>query len=218
MHDVEGLAAFTGLRDASAAELPLIGDRVQGLLALANGTAVVFDRRSPRLGDVAQVHRDGAHATAATGDLDHHLRRATHDRRADALAQGLGTLMHRQAGEHRRPRRLRAVRGVEQSVAPSHEQASMVLGMSGLLCKRAMSADARSWWRRISASADSRRARQALARSAPARRSNVTSALRSAESVASWSLDASSAARSAWRSAMGCGKRLPFTKCATYSP
>lgn len=27
-----------------------------------------------------------------------------------------------------------------------------------------------------------------------------------------------SAARSAWRSATGCGKRLPFTRRATYSP
>ena len=46
-HDVERLAALADLRDARAAEPPLIGDRTQGLPALAYGTAVILYRQSP---------------------------------------------------------------------------------------------------------------------------------------------------------------------------
>ncbi len=118
-HDVERLAAFADIRDARAAETPLIGDRAQGLLAFTYGTAVVFDRQSPCLGDVAQVGRNGTHATPTAGHLDHHLRHAALDRRADALTQGLGTLLHRQVGQRWSVRRLAAaVRGIEQPVEP----------------------------------------------------------------------------------------------------
>ena len=46
-HDVEGLAALADLRDASAAEPPLIGDVAQRFLAFAHNTAVVLDGQSP---------------------------------------------------------------------------------------------------------------------------------------------------------------------------
>ena len=108
-------------RDARAAEAPLIGDRAQGIPALAHGTAVVLDRKPSRLGDVAQVGRDGTHATPATGDLDHHLRRAAYHRRADALAQGLCTLPNNCLSQYRRAGRGHAVRRVEQTIAPLDE-------------------------------------------------------------------------------------------------
>ncbi len=122
-HDVEGLAALADLRDARAAEPPLIGDRAQGLPALAHGAAVVFDRKPPCLGDVAQVGCDGAHATTAASDLDHHLGRAALNRRADALLQQLGALPNGCLRQNRRTGRGHAVRRVEQPVTPLHEQA-----------------------------------------------------------------------------------------------
>ena len=51
------------------------------------------------------MRRDGARATPATGDLDHHLRRAALDRRSDALPQDLGALPNSGIGQHRRARR-----------------------------------------------------------------------------------------------------------------
>ena len=49
-------------------------------------------------------------------------------------------------------------------------------------------------------------------------RNNRMKALRSADSAANWSLDFSSAARSAARSAAGRGNGLRLTSLATYSP
>lgn len=55
----------------------------------------------PRLGDVAQLRRDGTHAMPAIGDFGHDLRRATLDRSVDPLPQNLGTLPKGSFGQYR---------------------------------------------------------------------------------------------------------------------
>ena len=100
---------------------PLLGQVVQRLLAFTGDTAIVLELQPAVLADVAEVRGDCAHTAAATGHLDHHLRRAPDDRGPDVLANRRGALSHagRQARRGRRPDD--AVARIEEPLAPLDE-------------------------------------------------------------------------------------------------
>lgn len=77
-----------------AAKAPLALDLPQGVLALLDDTAVVFDRQAPVLADVPKVRRNRRHAAATAGDLDHDLR-GTPNGGFDPFPDRRGALSHR---------------------------------------------------------------------------------------------------------------------------
>ena len=123
-HDVEGLAPRADVLDQAAAVTPVVGQFAQRVLAAHRLAAFVFHLEPTSPADVAQVRRNGLHAAAAAGDLDHHLRGSAHDCCGDALAQRRGTMVRGQRAE------LRlwfgpddAVARIEQPVAPLDQDA-----------------------------------------------------------------------------------------------
>jgi hypothetical protein len=84
---------------------------------------LVLDVEAAVLADVAEVRRDGLHAAAAAGHLDHDLRRTSHGSRFDAFAD-----RSRSPGEVGDQPRLRrhlddAIAGIEQALTPLNEGA-----------------------------------------------------------------------------------------------
>ena len=159
-HDVEGLASISLLRDVRATQPPLIDDVAHRILPLALSALVVLHRQPTIAADVAHVCRNGGHASAAAGHLDHHLRRAT-NRAFDSRPDRGGASTDRRRGESRgRGLRNAPVVRKEQPLTPLHERAVDESGIGhGSPPWRAMTRDASSRCRRTSptnASAESR--------------------------------------------------------------
>ncbi len=102
---------------------PLLAQVLQRFLAFTDDAAVVLERQPAALADVAQVRGNRRHATAATGDLDHHLRRAPNDSGTDVPVDRRGTLAHASRQAWCRPRPDDAVTRIEESLAPLNEDA-----------------------------------------------------------------------------------------------
>ena len=113
--------AFFGNPRATTA--PLLDQVVHRLLAAVGQLAVVLDLQPAVLADVAEVRRDGVHATPAARHLDHYLR-CTPDDGGDDAPTDHRRLAARQRVEPWRGRCLDdVVRRVEQSLAPLDQHA-----------------------------------------------------------------------------------------------
>jgi hypothetical protein len=102
---------------------PLLDEVVHALLAFVHHAPVVFDGQPALLADVAKVGRDGRHAASAASDLDHHLRRAAHDSGVQARPDGAGTVVEPRSAVNGGRRVDHPAAGVEQAVAPLHQEA-----------------------------------------------------------------------------------------------
>ena len=86
--------------------------------------ALVLNLQSSDFADVAKVRRNGRHAPPSPGDFHHDLRGAPNDGGLDALANGVGTLVHARGAQPGLGLHLDdAVAWIEQAVAPGDEDA-----------------------------------------------------------------------------------------------